>query len=638
MSYKLDDYQVLETLNDSKFGLRQRISRSDGRLFERRQLSYKHMDDALKEMMIYEINTLKKLRHPNIIQHEDAIVERKTCTLYLITEIGGSDSLQTLIDYHKRSRTFIKEDLIWNVLSQFCQALHSLSVVQNPYRSQIFHRCLKPSSVYFYFQTQKIKIGDFGLGLISNPYYMCPELQNLGLCNEKSDIWSMGCIIHEMCSLKPPFQVAGNDRNQITDWKLENVPKIYSRDLSSILRFILTPDEDTRPSPLMVLYHPIVKARRGGLKTVDGGSGVLETDFPLSSKENLTVIAEDSLEVSTADCSDLSLNQYLSMMGDQEASTTYIDDVDIQSIENGTAYPKATSSVLHVSPLPSPIGKKFSGSIGRPRSSLENSLVTRKATELCQTELHLQQWAKMLEEKEQELAHKEKRLHLWEIQIKEMFKQCGTMNRSNCSRISYTRQHSTNESSGVETDMDSTVSAYPSDSITEPTAVRMESSKIANPFSRYQTDRHVRFQQSENDSSRTRSESASNLFTEQRLHWLEMKRKKHHTTQSPPPALPPKMNGKLETDYIFMEEKSIPVSVPKSRTCKAPTSEIHSRFEMPKHLVKDKENYSGTLRLDTSRYCPPLPARSTGGKIADSKILTNELRAKLKSHNLPGLR
>lgn len=50
MSYKMDDYQVLETLNDSKFGLRQRISRSDGRLFERRQISYKFMDDALKEV------------------------------------------------------------------------------------------------------------------------------------------------------------------------------------------------------------------------------------------------------------------------------------------------------------------------------------------------------------------------------------------------------------------------------------------------------------------------------------------------------------------------------------------------------------------------------------------------------------
>lgn len=53
-------------------------------------------------MVIYEINTLKKLRHPNIIHHEDAIIERRTCMLFLITEVGGSDSLQSLIDYHKR--------------------------------------------------------------------------------------------------------------------------------------------------------------------------------------------------------------------------------------------------------------------------------------------------------------------------------------------------------------------------------------------------------------------------------------------------------------------------------------------------------------------------------------------------------
>lgn len=424
----------------------------------------------------------------------------------------------------------------------------------------------------------------------------------------------------------------------LISFRLENVPKIYSRDLFSILRFILTPDEDTRPSPLMVLYHPIVKARKGGLKTVDGGTGLLETDFPLSSKENLTVIAEDSLEVSTADCSDLSLNRYLSMMGDQEASTTYIDDVDIQSIENGTAHPKATSSVLHVSPLPSPISKKFNGSFGRPRSSLENSHMSRKATELCQTELHLQRWAKMLEEKEQELAHKEKRLHLWETQIKEMFKQCGTLNRSCSSHTSYTQPHSTNESSGVETDMDSTISAYPGDSILEPTAVRMEPSKIVNPFSRYQVDRHVRFQPSGNDSSHTRSEIASKIFAEQRLHWLEMKKKKHHVAQSPSPALPPKMSGKLETDYIFMEEKSIRMTAVQSQTFKSQTGDSRNRFEMPKYLVKDKENYGGSLRYDPPRKCPPLPVRPTSAKIVDSKILSNELRAKLKSHNLPGLR
>ena len=51
MSSKMDDYQVLESLDDSKFGVRQRISRSDGRLFERREINYKFMDDALKEVI-----------------------------------------------------------------------------------------------------------------------------------------------------------------------------------------------------------------------------------------------------------------------------------------------------------------------------------------------------------------------------------------------------------------------------------------------------------------------------------------------------------------------------------------------------------------------------------------------------------
>ena len=52
MTSKMDDYQVLETLSDSKFGVRHRISRSDGRLFERREINYKSMDDALKEVIL----------------------------------------------------------------------------------------------------------------------------------------------------------------------------------------------------------------------------------------------------------------------------------------------------------------------------------------------------------------------------------------------------------------------------------------------------------------------------------------------------------------------------------------------------------------------------------------------------------
>ncbi len=51
------------------------------------------------------MNSLKKLRHPNIIHHEDVIIRRDTYSLYLITECGENENLQTLIDTHIRLQT-----------------------------------------------------------------------------------------------------------------------------------------------------------------------------------------------------------------------------------------------------------------------------------------------------------------------------------------------------------------------------------------------------------------------------------------------------------------------------------------------------------------------------------------------------
>lgn len=38
------------------------------------------------------------------------------------------------------------------------------------------------------------------------PYYASPEIWRDEPYDAKSDIWSFGCIIYEMCSLHPPFQ------------------------------------------------------------------------------------------------------------------------------------------------------------------------------------------------------------------------------------------------------------------------------------------------------------------------------------------------------------------------------------------------------------------------------------------------
>ncbi len=38
------------------------------------------------------------------------------------------------------------------------------------------------------------------------PYYASPEVWKDKPYNQMSDIWSLGCILYEMATLKPPFQ------------------------------------------------------------------------------------------------------------------------------------------------------------------------------------------------------------------------------------------------------------------------------------------------------------------------------------------------------------------------------------------------------------------------------------------------
>ena len=79
------------------------------------------------------------------------------------------------------------------------------------HQNEIVHKDLKPENILF--SKEKIKLCDFGTSSIldSNKYtknnlgtigYMSPETLNETKQEFSTDIWSLGCILHELCCLE----------------------------------------------------------------------------------------------------------------------------------------------------------------------------------------------------------------------------------------------------------------------------------------------------------------------------------------------------------------------------------------------------------------------------------------------------
>ena len=136
------------------------------------------------------------------------------------------------------------------------------------------HRDLKSANV-FLTQEYVSKLGDLnvskivkkGLGYTQTgtPYYASPEVWRDQPYDSKSDIWSLGCVLYEMCALKPPFR--GENMQALFKKVLRGqyiaIPKIFSKDLSAMVKSLLQVAPSLRPSCKQILEMPSVQEREG---------------------------------------------------------------------------------------------------------------------------------------------------------------------------------------------------------------------------------------------------------------------------------------------------------------------------------------------------------------------------------------
>ena len=92
---------------------------------------------------------------------------------------------------------------------------------------------------------------------------MSPEQINEQSYNEKSDIWSLGCIIYELAALRPPFK-ANNQLSlalKIKTGKFDRIPEDYSEDLQRVIEWMLIQNQEKRASIDQLIKLPQVSSR-----------------------------------------------------------------------------------------------------------------------------------------------------------------------------------------------------------------------------------------------------------------------------------------------------------------------------------------------------------------------------------------
>ncbi|XP_070705540.1 serine/threonine-protein kinase Nek2 [Pempheris klunzingeri] len=271
MPSRVEDYEVLYTIGSGSYGRCQKIRRkSDGKTLVWKELEYGTMAESEKQMLVSEVNLLRELKHPNIVRYYDRIIDRTNTTLYIVMEYCEGGDLSSLISRCTKERRYLEEQFILRVMAQLTLALKECHR-RSDGRATVLHRDLKPANIFLDIR-QNVKLGDFGLARILNhdtsfaktfvgtPYYMSPEQINRMSYNEKSDIWSLGCLLYELCALSPPF-TAYNQKDlaeKIREGKYRRIPYRYSEELNILISKMLNLKDYMRPSVESILQSRLL--------------------------------------------------------------------------------------------------------------------------------------------------------------------------------------------------------------------------------------------------------------------------------------------------------------------------------------------------------------------------------------------
>lgn len=219
----------------------------------------RHVPDAgggrLFDRFLQEYEVIARVDHPNVVRIFDLGIADDHA--YIAMEYLSAGSLA------QRMNSPCSREEALDYSRQMARALDAI------HHAGVLHRDLKPANVMFR-RDGTLALIDFGLAkqmrleaaitgtgqIFGTPYYMSPEQGHAEPTDERSDIYSLGCIFYEMLTARRPF-VAPSPMAVIYKHAHAPRPELEGnlRDLQSTLDGMLAVDPDDRFQSVAELMH-----------------------------------------------------------------------------------------------------------------------------------------------------------------------------------------------------------------------------------------------------------------------------------------------------------------------------------------------------------------------------------------------
>ena len=263
----MDGFNILSKIGEGSYSTVLKVQRiEDGNIYALKRVKFYKLSEKEKENALNEIRILASVKNKNVISYKEAFFDEKDSSLGIVMEYADNGDLFQLITERKKTKNYFTEQEVWKI---FIQLLNGLKALHD---FKILHRDIKSANV-FLFKGGICKLGDLnvskvarkGLGYTQTgtPYYASPEVWEEKPYDSKSDVWSLGCVMYEMITLRPPFQAKSMEElyKKVMRGNYPRIPSKYSEDLSDAIKLMIQVEAGARPSCEELLKMPMITKR-----------------------------------------------------------------------------------------------------------------------------------------------------------------------------------------------------------------------------------------------------------------------------------------------------------------------------------------------------------------------------------------